>query len=257
MSVADSLLLLAGPTLQGWLLIVLVRRRVYARFLWFCIYTTFAIVAGIVEFTVRHNAWKYTYVYWAAEALYAILGFFAIQEAFRWVFQHFYIFWWFKLLLPAVGVIMLAIAVIEGYFHPPIQAPPVLAMIFVAEIAVRCLQGGIFILFVLLIRFFALPGQSYAMGISLGFGISALGSFLMYFVRSTFGTKLVPVIKYGSAMAYLIAVVVWLIVFRKAEPPDPYEGIVSPLRPEQDLELMRNYTRQMKDLFKRCLVPFS
>src|SRR5436305_1218186 len=100
MSWINSSLLLVGPFLQAWLLTMLVRRRVYRRFLWFCIYTMFAILAGLTEFTVRNNAWKYAYVYWAAEALYTVLGFFAIQETFRWVFQHFYIFWWFKLLLP-------------------------------------------------------------------------------------------------------------------------------------------------------------
>ena len=258
MSSIGLTLLVLVPLLQVWLLGALLRMRVPARFRWFFIYTVFSILAQIAEFAVRNDPWKYYYLYWIAAAFYAILGFFAIQEAFHQVFEQFYVFlWWFKFLLPGVGIAMLIIALVEGYFNPPIQARPWLATIFVGEIAVGCLQVGIFALFVLLAWLYPMPWRNYAFGISTGFSVAGFGLFLSFMARSVFGTKVISIAQYGPAVAYLIAVVVWLASFIKPEPPDPYEGLVSPLTPEQLLEVLRSYTRQMKDMFRRCLAPSS
>jgi len=238
--------------LQAWLLIALIRRRVLGRFKWFFFYTVFSIVAGIGEFAVRNRPWTYFYVYWAAEAVYSILGFFAIDEAFRRVFRNFYVLRWFRFLLPGVGIVMLILAVVEGYFNPPVQAPWWLATIYVGEIAVRCLQVGIFALFVLLVRLYLLPWQNYAFGISVGFSIAAFGMFTTVMLRSALGTKLMA-LQYVPAMAYLIAVLIWLASFIKPEPPNPYQGLISPLTPEQLLVLLRSYTQELKGLLKKSM----
>ncbi len=203
---------------------------------------------------VNGNRWTYSYVYWVAEALYAALGFVAIYEVFRQVFWHFYLmWWWFKFLLPVAGLFMLTLSIIEGILFPPVQAPPLLATIFVAEMAVRCLQGGIFCLFILLIWFHSMPWQKYAFGIALGFAASGLVIFVTYLVRSKFGTRFVPVIKFVPPVGYIIAVGIWLASFVRPEPPDPFGGQVSPLRPEQVVELLERLTKQVKGIFKRCL----
>ena len=252
MKLFDSIAVLVGPALQLWLLIILFRRRVYKQFPWFCIYTAVSIVTGVGEFAVRNSPWTYFYLFWIAEAIEAILGFFAIQESFRRVFRNFYVLRWFRFLLPGVGVVMLILAIVEGYFNPPVAARSWLATIFVGEIAVRCLQVGIFALFVALVRLYLLPWQNYAFGISVGFSIAAFGTFMTLMLRSAFGSK--PLIfQYAPAVAYLVAVLIWLASFFKPEPPNPYQGMVSPLTPEQLLELLRSYTQELKGLLKRSV----
>src|SRR6266700_490357 len=107
MNILDALSLVVPTTLQAWLIVLLLRRRANERFPWFFAYTIFSVVVGIGKFLARGNDWQYFYVYWLAEALYAVLGFLAIYEAFRWVFRSFYVLSWFKYLLPGVGTIML------------------------------------------------------------------------------------------------------------------------------------------------------
>lgn len=251
MNLLRSIAILTGPALQLWLLIILLRRRVYKQFPWFSAYTAVSIVTGLAEFIFRNSPWTYFYLYWGAQAVDAILGFFAIQESFRRVFRNFYVLRWFRFLLPGVGVVMLILAIVEGYFNPPIEAPPWLATIFVGEIAVRCLQVGIFALFVLLVRLYLLPWQNYTFGISVGFSITGFGIFTTVMLRSALGRKPVLVLQYLPAVAYLIAVVIWLASFYKPEPPNPYAGKVSPFTPEELLELLRSYTRELKGLLKR------
>jgi len=252
MNLIDAVSLAVPTALQAWLAFLLARKGVRKRFAWFFAYTAFSLVAGVVKILVHGNRWRYFYVYWSAEALYAVLGFLAIYEAFRSVFRSFYVLWWFKYLLPAAGVIMLAIAVIKGVFFPPVQAPPVLAMILISELAVRCLQAGIFALFVALVWFNSMPAWNYAFGISLGFSVSSLGILLTILIRSEFGIKVAPLISLGPAMAYIMAEAIWLIFFLRPEPPDPFAGIASSLTPVQVIGVLEEYTRQIKDWFKRC-----
>jgi hypothetical protein len=258
MSLTASILLLTPMTLQGWLAVILFRRHIHRSFPFFFAYTLFSILAGITMLLVQGNVWTYGFVYWVSEALYAVLGFLAIYEAFHWVFRRFYLmWWWFKFLLPAVGVVMMGVSIIEGTFYPPVQAPPVLATIFVAEMAVRCLQGGIFCLFILLVWFLSMPWQNYAFGIALGFAVSGLGIFVTFLVRSKSGTTFVSVIQFVPPVGYIVAVLIWLASFVKPEPPDPFAGLVSPLRPEQVITLLERLTRQVKDVFKRCFMTSS
>jgi len=253
MNLFDSIAILVGPALQLWLLVILLRRRLYSQFLWFCIYTGFAVAAGIAEFAVRNHRAIYFYLYWTEEAIYTILGFFAIQESFRRVFRNFYILRWFRFLLPGVGVVMLALAILEGYFNPPIAVSSWAATIYVGDIAVSCLQVGIFALFVVLVRLYLLPWQNYAFGISVGFSIAAFGTFMSMILVSAFATKVFLIGRYVPAMAYLIAILIWLASFFRPEPPNPYAGKVSPFTPEELLALLRSYTQELKGLLKRSL----
>lgn len=250
----NTVLLLIGPILQSWLAAKLVKGRVYRLFPLFFTYTLFSIVAEITALAVHRNVWKYFYVYWFAEAIYAVLGFMAIYEAFRRVFWHFYLmWWWFKLLVPTVGLFMLAVSIVEGVAYPPTQAPPVLSAIVVAEMAVRCLQGGIFFLFMVLVAINSLPWQNQAFGVAFGFSISGLGIFTTFVLRSKFGTHFIPVIQFVPPVAYILAVIIWLFSFSRPEPPNPFEGLASPLTPEQVLAQVRRLSQEMKGFFKRCL----
>jgi hypothetical protein len=232
------------------LAVLLVRRGTYRSFPLFFAYVVFSAIAEITRSAFPRNQLSYFYAYWVTETLYAALGFLAIAEAFNRVFQHLYSLRWFRLVLPSVSVLMVALSIIYGVFFPPIQADPWLATIFVAEIAVRSLQGAIFCVFALLVRLDPIRPQSYPIGIAMGFAVSALGSFLTFFLRSVFGTKLIPVIQFIAPVAYILAVVIWLAFFLRPELPNPYRGVKSPLSPEQAREILRRYKEQAKDLFK-------
>ena len=120
----SAILWLTPPALQSCLAILLVVRGTYRRFRFFLAYTVFAVVAEASKFFffVRDkDGWAYFKVAWGAEAVYAVLGFLAIYEVFRHVFENFDRLPWFKFLLPAVGVVMLGISILDSYCAPPVR----------------------------------------------------------------------------------------------------------------------------------------
>ena len=257
MNILSTALLTVPACLQAWLGFLLWRRKVLDRFPWFFTYTVFSLIAGISKALVHGHKSHYFLVYWASEALYSVLGFLAIYEAFRAVFRSFYVLWWFKYLLPLVAGVALTIALIKALLFPPLQAPPVLATIFVAELAVRCVQAGVFALFVGLIWFNSMSARSYAFGIAFGFSISSLGILIAVLLRSEFGTQIAPAASLAPAMAYIIAEVIWLLFFVLPEPRDPFASANSTLTPMQVSYMLKQYRNQIKDWFTRCFQMYS
>src|SRR5882757_2286224 len=148
---------LAAPVLQCLLAVLMLRRRTQKHFRFFFVYTLFAIAAEPTKFALFHpdrSTWAYFWTSWGSEAVYAILGFLAIYEVFGDVFENFHHFAWFKLLLPTTAAIMLGIAVLIPIAHPGVDTDPLLEGIFALQVAVRCLQLGVFFLIFLLARVF-------------------------------------------------------------------------------------------------------
>ena len=243
---------LISPVLQTCLFFLLIRRRVHKTFPFFVVYTAFAIVAEICKLALlfRHqNTLPYFYLYWGAEAFYAVLGFLAIHEVFRRVFENFNGLPWFKFLLPVVGCLMLGISLTIPIVHPAVDTEPLLEGIFSLQIAVRCLQLGIFALIFFLARVFELDYRQYAFGIAVGFGIAAAGILSATLVRTGLGLKYLMFFQYFSSVAYCIAVTVWLASFVRAEPDDPFRDFRHMFTPELFLGQLARYKQQVRSIF--------
>ena len=249
----SAILWLTPPALQSCLAILLVVRGVYTRFWCFLVYTVFAVVAEASKFFffVRDkDGWAYFKVAWGAEAVYAVLGFLAIYEVFWHIFENFDRLPWFKFLLPAVGVVMLGISVLIPIIHPAVDTEPLLEGIFSLQIAVRCLQLGMFFLIFFLARVFDLDYRQYDFGIAAGFGIAAAGILLGTLVRTGGGLKFLIFFQYVPTVAYCIAVTVWLASFIRPEPDDPFHDFRHLFTPELFLEQLRRYKQEVRGIFK-------
>jgi len=193
---------------------------------------------------------KYFYAYWGLEAVYAVLGFAAIREVFQYVFENFRSLPWFKFLLPAVAMLMLGISVLIAVLHRAVDMGPLEQGIFSLQIAVRCLQLGIFFLIFWLARFFDLDYRQYAFGIAAGFGIAAAGILLGTLVRTGLGLKFIIFFQYVPAVAYCVAVTVWLASFIRPEPDDPFRDFRHLFTPELFLQQLQRYKQETKGIFK-------
>ncbi len=245
---------LVPPVLQTCLAGLLLVRRIYRKFPFFTVYTLFAVCAEVCKLTLillqQQNTLKYFYLYWALEAVYAVLGFAAIHEVFRYVFENFTSLRWFKLLLPAVAMLMLAISVLIAVLHRAVDMGPLEEGIFSLQIAVRCLQLGIFFLIFWLARFFDLDYRQYAFGIAAGFGISAAGILLGALMRTGLGLKFIIFFQYIPPVAYCVAVTVWLASFVRLEPEDPFRDFRHLFTPELFLQQLQRYKQETKGIFK-------
>ncbi len=245
---------LIPPVLQTCLAGLLLVRRIYRKFPFFTVYTLFAVCAEVCKLTLillqQQNTLKYFYLYWGLEAVYAVLGFAAIHEVFRYVFENFTSLRWFNLLLPAVAVVMLAISVLIAVLHRAVDMGPLEEGIFSLQIAVRCLQLGIFFLIFWLARFFDLDYRQYAFGIAAGFGISAAGILLGALMRTGLGLKFIIFFQYIPPVAYCVAVTVWLASFVRLEPEDPFRDFRHLFTPELFLQQLQRYKQETKGIFK-------
>ncbi len=241
------------PVLQTWLALLLVRRRAHKSFPFFFTYTVFAVVAELCKFALvqySRPTMMYFYFYWGAEAIYATLGFLAIHEVFRRVFENFKSLSWFKFLLPLVGLGMLAVSVLIPVVHRAVETVPLLEGIYSLQIAVRCLQIGVFFLIFFLARAFELDYRQYAFGIAAGFGIAAAGILLGTLVRTGLGLKSLMFFQYVPIVAYCTAVTVWLVSFVRAEPDDPFRDFRHLFTPELFLGRLERYKQDVRGMFR-------
>jgi hypothetical protein len=146
---------------------------------------------------------------------------------------------------------MLVIALLRAASHPVSQARLWASAIISLEIGVGFLQFGLFLLFIVLVRFFQMRWRQQAFGVVLGFRISVAGSLVAFLVRSEFGTKSEPVVRFTPPIAYIMAVVVWLATFLRAEPLQPGLDRAPALTPEQMASDLRRYTQAVKGILER------
>ena len=179
-----------------------------------------------------------------------MLGYLAIYEVFRNVFENFRHLVWFKFLLPITAAVMLGIAILIPLVHPAVETEPLLQGIFGLQVAVRCLQLGVFFLTFLLARIFDLDYRQYAFGIAAGFGIAAAGILLGTLVRTGLGLRFVMYFRYVPSVAYCMAVTVWLVSFVRVEPQDPFGDFRHLFTPELFLGRLEKYKKDVRGILK-------
>jgi hypothetical protein len=234
----------AGIALQAWLAALLMRRKVQSPFPMFLAYVLFTLAASIAKLCVYSNYRTYYFVYWGTESIAVLLATLALLEVFRWIFALFWLSWWYRGFLYGSIVFVLGIAIANAVLNPPAYMGSIGALIYSSGIAVNFLQLTIFMVFWLLSRHLLVGFRRYAFGIMLGFGVSSFGALSARLLRSVFGTKLNVVSAYIPPVAYILALVFWLHVFWREEPPETQRSM--PITMEELAEQVREYTRILK-----------
>lgn len=230
--------------LRIWLAALLVRRKVQSLFPMFLAYVLFTLAASIAKLSVYSNYGIYYYLYWSTEAVAVLLSILALLEVFRWIFALFWQSWWYRGFLYGSIFLVLALAIANAVLNPPAHMNTLSAFIYSSGIAVNFMQLTIFMVFWLLSKHLRVGFRRYAFGIMLGFGIAAFGTLAARLLRSVFGTKLNDVSAYIPPVAYIIALVFWLSVFWREEPPETPRSM--PITMEELTEQVREYTKILK-----------
>jgi hypothetical protein len=236
---SDLLLSLVGLIAAAWLVIVLTQRKVFSEFPFFFLYVSFSVAFITLRLSVSGNYQLFFWVSWSTEAIYVLLALLALHEVFRKVFAAFYERRWFWLFFPSVVIAISVLAVIYRLGSPPAQANAVMSFIISMGMAVNLVQALLFVLFFVLVWFNGIGWREYPFGIVMGFAAIAIVTFSVQWARSEFGTKLNPVSSYAPAVAYILAVILWLKTFLR--PPEPEPQWRLKITPEQLLEEIRQY----------------
>lgn len=251
MTTAEILLAFSGFALQAISLVVMVFKKTYKLFSWFFVYLCTNCAFTVALFILRDHARLYSILYWTADAIVNLFIFLALYEIFHNVFLHFYAFGWFRMVFPASCVILISIGSLRSVFQAGSTEGFLISQIFAVEIAAYILEVGIFLLFLVLVRFFRLPWKQYTFGIALGFGVSAAGSLVGFMVRSEFGTKFIPIFRFVVPMTYTVGVAIWLLTFLWPVPKAQLEATTPALTPEAVVTELKQYTQTVKEILKR------
>jgi hypothetical protein len=243
---ADILLGLVALIAAALLVTVLIRRKTNREFPFFFLYVGSSISFAIIKLSVSNNYQLFFWVSWVTEAIYVVLALLALHEVFRKVFAAFYVKRWFWLFFPLVVVAISVLAVIYRLGSPPAQANQMMSFIISMGMAVNLVQALLFVLFFVLVWFNGIGWREYPFGIVMGFAAIAIVTFAANWARSEFGTKSIPLFSYAPAVAYILAVILWLNAFLR--PPEPEPQWRLKITPEQLLEEMRQYSKVLERL---------
>lgn len=210
----DLSLSLVGLGPEILLAATLVRRNLHREFPFFFTYVSFAILANSARLSVSGNYQMYFKVFWVTAVLYALFSLLALYEVFRRVFSTCYqLWWWFRLVFPGTVAIAAFVQVWHAIVNPPIQASLLTAIILTFGRTINWVEVTLVGLFFALALLLGVRGYSYPFGIVEGFGLSAMGAVIAYVLRSGFGTKYNPLVKYAPPVAYLLGLLIWLGTF--------------------------------------------
>ncbi|HZE79305.1 MAG TPA: hypothetical protein VE604_00305 [Candidatus Polarisedimenticolia bacterium] len=243
MPISNLIELAITLALEIWLLGLLFRRGVSRHFPLFFTYSAYTVAIAIARLITIGNYHVYFYVFWWTDAVLLLLGLAALHETFRWVYEGFYMFWWFRLIYYGTISLVLLVTVRNAIVNPPVQAHPLIGLILNIGIAVNLLQAGIAALFAALSKPLAIEHRRYPFGIVAGFAASSLGPFVGYFARSIFGKNVDTFTQNASAVAYILALVIWLIAFSKPEPEE--SAWTPPMSPDEMLKVVHGYLRAL------------
>lgn len=238
---SNVVILTISLLLEIWLTVLVLRRDVRHHFPMFFAYVVCTLAIAIARLVTVSSYKTYFFVFWWSELVFLLLGLAAIHEVFRWVYEGFYELRWFRWLYFGVIALVLLLTIWNALSNPPVQAHPLIGLLLDFGIAVNLLQAGIVALFSAFIRPLGIDFRRYAFGIAAGFGVSAIGPFIGYFARSVFGTKLTTFGRYSSAMAYILALLIWIAAFIRPEPEE--QAWTPPMPPDEMLRTVEAYLR--------------
>ena len=246
MSYGDLLLLASGPLLFLPLVLILWRRRIYARFPIFFAYCLYALLTGAALLLAVFYG-GYFYIYWWTDLFSLFLGIAALHESFRSVFEGFYLLRWFRWAYFGGIAAVLLLSILNAVFNRPTQMHPLLRLVLDITTPINCMLAAIFGLFYASAKLLSVSFRSYAFAIALGFGISAVGTLIPNAIRSAFGKNFDNFFIYAPSVAYYITLAVWLSAFLRPEADE--DEAPPPLSPQQMAEEVTQYTRILKGFF--------
>jgi hypothetical protein len=212
------------------LLVLLVRRRVYATLPCFFAYATFAVCADLARFLARNHGAYYA-TYYISETGYDVLGVLVMYEALRTVLASVTRVWWVRLIFPAVLLAGIVLSLARAQTAPTQFSRRLAFYILIGEIAVRFVEVFIFAGLVTLVRVLGLRWRQYPFGVAMGFGLYATVALLITTKLSDFGTRFMFLWNVVSLVAYSLAVLIWIWFFsvpQKAPTPNSELSAPSP-----------------------------
>jgi hypothetical protein len=221
LTLLPDIAVVVGIGLQVVILVLLLRRRLQSRFLWFLAYIAYEIVESLLRLVVvasfGEGSRLYLKVYWSTEILEVILCVMAVRESFLNVFRGYTrirLFMWS--VWSCVGLALLY-SVFKAWFFPPLHAGWRATAVIDLELGVEYCLAAVGLLYFGLQWFLKMRGRNWESGVISGFSIYVGLALCGYLTRSIFGTRFSLVSVWLPTVAYLVGEVTWVFEFSRRE----------------------------------------
>lgn len=211
---------LLGPLLEIALLAVMVKQRLRAVFPSFFAYVLFQVLKSIVLLVVYHfYVAEYFYAYWSGNALSVFLSVAVLDEIWRYLFRQYAgIQGLGSLLFRWACALMLLIAIVGTMAFEQSGADRVVTAVLAFDRSMRQMQCGLFLLVLLLCRFFKNFWQDHIFGIALGFGTFAISELTLVTVLTRLGSNHIASVSLIKSIVYNAVILLWINYLRRTKP---------------------------------------
>lgn len=209
-----NLLAIAAPlALALWIAGLIVWRRAFGQFPAFNIYIAYSILNLSARLAIIGNWPLYFKVYWITEVGDVCLALAAIYQLSFTTFRGLALLTWCKVIVTLTACAVTTYSAWRALFRPPVRLTQWDTIIVGFEVGFQCLIASMCVLFFAAKKFLRFPNRRHSF-IAFGFGVSSSGMLAATLLRSEFGNKFPLAISWGPSVAYLAALVLWLLAFQ-------------------------------------------
>jgi hypothetical protein len=209
---ADYVLWLTTPLLQGGVLLAMYKRGLQKDYPYFFYYTILQVASAIILAVLAATSYTaYYYAYYVNLSLSVLISFAVLQEIFKDAFRPYenlrelsiILFRWSALVVLLVAV-MWAINARNNAENGVITA-----IMMLGDRSLRLMQCGLVFFLLLFNEYLGIPHRSMLFGISLGFGLFAAVNMLVATALTQHGFLTSVALSKINSVAYLVAVIIW------------------------------------------------
>lgn len=165
---------LASLALDGFLLAVLIVKRMWGRFPWFTAYCAWNLLGNALLYIFSRKPDVYMLLYPIGESISILLGLAIVYEVFKQLLSmHTALRRLATMVFRGVAVLLLLLAGAVIYAHLPINFVEVRTALMIMEEAARVLEVGLLLFLFIFSSTFGLHWRQHEFGIALGLGILA------------------------------------------------------------------------------------
>jgi len=191
--------------------IIMAKKRLFRELPVFFSYTVFHVVRSLALFIIRQNCsmTTYSYAYWSAEFISAVMGFAVIYEVFSKVLEPFPGIQRLGMMLLGWAAVVMVILGIASAASPGASQPGMIAGVFAFERSIRIVQCGLMAFLFIFASTLSLSWKHYSFGIAMGFGIFATVDLIAVAVRAQMGSVAGATFGLLKPGSYLVATAIW------------------------------------------------
>lgn len=207
--------------------IALFRRKLQLRLPLFFAYIVYVVLAGLARLATTADWAAYFKTFWITEAGDVLLSLTTAYYAFVGAFRGLFVLRRFRLVFLLLVFAVGSYAMWTALAVRPARVPFMISVIVGSEKFFQYLIVGLFCLMLAIKKALRFVGSSFEARILGGFALASLGMLLSAILFSVFGTRFASMQIWAGSVAYIGALIVWIMATLAPTKEVPGAGVIN------------------------------